>query len=300
MKAYLAGVGFSLAVGFSFLGVKTCVPIANTLMIMTHRYNVAFLAVMILVLLKLGKVSLKNKPKKNLIFTAFFYLMFMVVQAAGLIFSTSIESAILFAIVPVIVQVLARIILKERTNMWQNMFMCLSVSALVAMIIIGATDVDYDFIGICLLFISSVFMALNNVFMRYVRNDYTPFEITFATSVLGFAGFNGAAIIWMLFTGDFYAYVEPLTHTEFLVAIIYLGTFCILLSAQLMSYMQAHMPATNASLFGNVSTAISIVAGALVLGEPLRLYHIICTVLILTGVIGMSMAGRKRVKDGRQ
>lgn len=300
MKAYLAGVGFSLAVGFSFLGVKTCVPIANTLMIMTHRYNVAFLAVMIFVLLKLGKVSLKNKPKKNLIFTAFFYLMFMVVQAAGLIFSTSIESAILFAIVPVIVQVLARIILKERTNMWQNMFMCLSVSALVAMIIIGATDVDYDFIGICLLFISSVFMALNNVFMRYVRNDYTPFEITFATSVLGFTGFNGAAIIWMLFTGDFYAYVEPLTHTEFLVAIIYLGTFCILLSAQLMSYMQAHMPATNASLFGNVSTAISIVAGALVLGEPLRLYHIICTVLILTGVIGMSMAGRKRVKDGRQ
>lgn len=286
--------------GFSFLGVKTCVPIANTLMIMTHRYNVAFLAVMIFVLLKLGKVSLKNKPKKNLIFTAFFYLMFMVVQAAGLIFSTSIESAILFAIVPVIVQVLARIILKERTNMWQNMFMCLSVSALVAMIIIGATDVDYDFIGICLLFISSVFMALNNVFMRYVRNDYTPFEITFATSVLGFTGFNGAAIIWMLFTGDFYAYVEPLTHTEFLVAIIYLGTFCILLSAQLMSYMQAHMPATNASLFGNVSTAISIVAGALVLGEPLRLYHIICTVLILTGVIGMSMAGRKRVKDGRQ
>lgn len=300
MKAYLAGVGFSLAVGFSFLGVKTCVPIANTLMIMTHRYNVAFLAVMIFVLLKLGKVSLKNKPKKNLIFTAFFYLMFMVVQAAGLIFSTSIESAILFAIVPVIVQVLARIILKERTNMWQNMFMCLSVSALVAMIIIGATDVDYDFIGICLLFISSVFMALNNVFMRYVRNDYTPFEITFATSVLGFTGFNGAAIIWMLFTGDFYAYVEPLTHTEFLVAIIYLGTFCILLSAHLMSYMQAHMPATNASLFGNVSTAISIVAGALVLGEPLRLYHIICTVLILTGVIGMSMAGRKRVKDGRQ
>lgn len=300
MKAYLAGVGFSLAVGFSFLGVKTCVPIANTLMIMTHRYNVAFLAVMIFVLLKLGKVSLKNKPKKNLIFTAFFYLMFMVVQAAGLIFSTSIESAILFAIVPVIVQVLARIILKERTNMWQNMFMCLSVSALVAMIIIGATDVDYDFIGICLLFISSVFMALNNVFMRYVRNDYTPFEITFATSVLGFTGFNGAAIIWMLFTGDFYAYVEPLTHTEFLVAIIYLGTFCILLSAQLMSYMQAHMPATNASLFGNVSTAISIVAGALVLGEPLRLYHVICTVLILTGVIGMSMAGRKRVKDGRQ
>lgn len=300
MKAYLAGVGFSLAVGFSFLGVKTCVPIANTLMIMTHRYNVAFLAVMIFVLLKLGKVSLKNKPKKNLIFTAFFYLMFMVVQAAGLIFSTSIESAILFAIVPVIVQVLARIILKERTNMWQNMFMCLSVSALVAMIIIGATDVDYDFIGICLLFISSVFMALNNVFMRYVRNDYTPFEITFATSVLGFTGFNGVAIIWMLFTGDFYAYVEPLTHTEFLVAIIYLGTFCILLSALLMSYMQAHMPATNASLFGNVSTAISIVAGALVLGEPLRLYHIICTVLILTGVIGMSMAGRKRVKDGRQ
>lgn len=51
--------------------------------------------------------------------------------------------------------------------------------------------------------------------------------------------------------------------------------------------MLRYMPAVNAAIFGNLSTAISIVAGVAVLGEPLLTYHIVCTLLIIISVVGV-------------
>ena len=65
----------------------------------------------------------------------------------------------------------------------------------------------------------------------------------------------------------------------------------------MMAYMQAHMPAVNASLYGNVSTAISVIAGVVVLGEVLHWYHIVFGAAIILGAVGMNLSGRKRVED---
>ena len=88
VKAYGAAVFFSVLVGFSFLGVKTCVPLASSLQILVHRYNFAFLALLLLVVLRLVKIDLRGRPKKNLLLTAGFYIGFMALQVAGLCFST--------------------------------------------------------------------------------------------------------------------------------------------------------------------------------------------------------------------
>ncbi len=81
-------------------------------------------------------------------------------------------------------------------------------------------------------------------------------------------------------------------NLQFILSITYLGSACVVLSVFLMSYMLRHLEALKASLFGNLSTAISIVAGVLLLSEPLLSYHIICTILIVIGVIGVSAAGK--------
>ena len=137
-------------------------------------------------------------------------------------------------------------------------------------------------------------MALNNVYMRAVRGKYTPFEITATICTLGFIAFNAATIVYGIFKGNLSDYFAPCHNISFVIATAYLGIFCILFSAQLMAYMQAHMPAMNASLFGNLSTAFSIVIGAVVLGETLHPYHIICTILIITGVIGVSLSASRQ------
>ena len=40
------------------------------------------------------------------------------------------------------------------------------------MFVLGAQDISVSIVGLIILFLSSLSMALSNVFMRYVRNEY--------------------------------------------------------------------------------------------------------------------------------
>lgn len=299
LKIYGSAVLFSLIVGFSFIGVKTCVSVATPLETLTFRYNFAFLATLLTAAAGLMKIDLRGKPKKNLALTAGLYLGFMVLQTIGLVFSTSIESGIIFAIVPILAKIIASLFLKESTNWKQNIFVCMSVAAVIAMFVLGATDITVNVPGLVILLLSSVSMALSNVMMRYVRGVYKPFEISFFITGGGCLIFNLATIVYGLSAGTLANYFEPLSHMNFVIATAYLGIPSTLVSALIMAYMLAHMEAVKATIFGNLSTAISIVAGVIVLGEPLQFYHVICTMLIIVGVIGLSLPSMavKRKKE---
>ena len=172
--------------------------------------------------------------------------------------------------------------------------MWLSISALVLMIFMGASTISFSVKGILLLAISSALIAGSNVMMRQIKKIFTPIEITFAIVISGFLFFNTITLVHGLVTGTLDDYVALFGNTKFLLATAYLGIFCIMFTAQLMSYMMAHMPAVQGTLYGNVSTAISIIAGTIFLSEPLQSYHIICAGLIITGVVGISLSGSKQ------
>lgn len=297
VKVYGVAILFSVLVGFSFLGVKTCVPLASGLQILTHRYNFAFLAILILLAFRIVRIDLRGRSKKNLFLTAGFYIAFMALQVAGLYDATSIEASILFAIIPILVQIIASVFLGEKATLVQNLFVCLSVAALIIMLVMGAASISFHLGGTILLLLSSVCMAISNVFMRYVRAEYKPIEISAAIIIGGCAVFNIIYLAQGAITGTIGDYFEPLRHVEFTIAAAYLGIGCILLSAQIMSYLLSKLAAAKATIFGNVSTAISIIAGVLVLGEPLMPYHIICTALIIVGVVGLSLSGNKEEKE---
>lgn len=293
IKPYIGGIIFSLLVGFSFVGVKISLNYASTLEVLTYRYNFAILAVLIIIWTGIGKIKIKNKPKKKIILIAITYILFMIFQTLGLYFSSSVESAILFSIIPILVQIMAEIFLKEKGSKLQNFFVILSVISLIYMIVLSSGSVSFNVYGITFLLMSSVCMACNNVLMRYVRDIYTPFEITGVIAILGCVSFNIIYMVQGMWNGTLLQYFEPLKSPQFIMATAYLGICCILFSSLLMAYMQSKLLSMEASIFGNVSTAISIVAGVIILGEKLESYYIICTGIIILGVVGISMSGRK-------
>lgn len=300
-KGYIAAVCFSVLVGFSFLGIKISQPYADSLNILCYRYDFAFAVMMILVLIRIVKTDIGKKPKGKLLLTAGFYVGFMAFQVVGLLFATSVEGAIFFAVIPIIVKVIASVFLGERATWRENIFVGLCVVSLLVMIIMGAGSLEMNPVGVVLLILASLAMALSNVFMRYARNDYKPIEITFTIVVLGFTVFNVAAAVKGIINGEGIGdYFAPLLNPKVFIAMAYLGIGCILISAHLMSYMLSKMEAVKATIFGNLSTAISIVAGVVVLGEPLYAYHIICTVLIIGGVIGLSLSGGKKSETNKE
>lgn len=66
-----------------------------------------------------------------------------------------------------------------------------------------------------------------------------------------------------------------------------------------MAYMLAHMQIVQATVFNSASTLVSIIAGALILGESLSWYHYLCGILILAGVIGLTAAPAKEENSGK-
>ncbi|MBQ6401286.1 MAG: DMT family transporter [Firmicutes bacterium] len=302
-KLYTVGIAFTLSIGFSFFGIKQCVPYADTLTLLAYRFATALIGVIMFVAVckALGKYpkAEPNRPKAKLYQTAGFYLAFMVLQILAMYFATSIEGAIVFAVVPIFAKIIGRITLGEKSTPLQNFFVVLTVAALVVLIILNATDIRLNVTGLIIMTISSIFMGCQNVSARYVRGVFAPIEITVCISVGGFIIFYGAALLRALGTHDLYGLVEPLTHPRFVIWVSFLGIFCILLSAQFMAFMLAHMELVQCTVFSSASTLVSIIAGALILGEPLYWYHYICGALILTGVIGLAVAPAEPSNSGK-
>lgn len=297
-KGYIAAVFFSVLIGFSFLAIKICQKYVGSINVLCYRYDFAFAVSLVLVAAGIFKIRINGRPKSKLMFAASFYVGSMALQVVGLMFATSIEGAVIFAAVPILVKIAAAVFLKEKSTWRENGFICLTVAALMVMIIMGAADVSIDPVGAFLLVISSIAMAFSNVFTRSARHDYKPSEITMTIVVMGFVVFNLIMMI-MSFAGGSGAgdYFEPLGRPSVFAAGAYLGIGCILLSSYLMNYMLSKMKAAKAAVFGNVSTAISIIAGIFILGETLMWYHIVCTILIIAGVVGLN-TGRERKEQG--
>ena len=302
VTVYGVAVLFSLIVGFSFLAVKTSVKTATPLEILTYRFNFAAIAALIPVIFRYLKIGLAGRSKKRLMLTAGFYLGFMVFQTIGLLFATSVESGIIFAIIPILAKVIAHYYLGEKGDWKQNVFVTLSITAVIVMFVFSARDFEgVSATGLVLLLISSISMALSNVFMRGVRREFSPYTIAFAISLGGRLLFNGATLVIGTVSGQL-QYLAPLGHWEFIVATAFLGIPSTLISSLLMAFMLANMEAVKATIFGNLSTAISIVAGVIFLKEALYLYHIVCTALIIAGVVGTSLSGspKPRVKGSEE
>jgi drug/metabolite transporter (DMT)-like permease len=300
VKVYAVSLIFSTLVGFTFLFTKLGVGVAAPLALTTFRFDFAVLGIVIALLAKIVRVDFKNKPIKNVIPVALFYGAFVAIQAWGLSYATTVEGGIIFAIIPVITMIIATFILKEKTTIRQKFFVILSVFGVILMFFMSAGgSVKLSLAGLFILFLSSVSMSLCNVLMRRIRHQFTPTEISFVIVMLCTVLLNIANIGQSLFAGTLSTYFIPLLNVQFLISVIYLGVLCTFITSLLMSYMLAHMEAVKASLFGNLSTAISIVAGVMIFKEPLQWYHIVCTALIIVGVVGTSLSGSqaKRIQN---
>ncbi len=291
--AYAGMVIYAVIVGFSFLVIKNSGASSSPVQMMFFRFAAAFIPYIILLCTGVLKVSLKSMKRPSLLLTALTYVGFLGFQAFGMVYTTSIVSGILFAMVPVFARIIGGILLKEKTSAVQNIFMAVSVCSVIAMFALGSADslVGIDVRGFLLLLASSLCCAASNVLMRYVKADFAPLQIGFFSASTGLIVFTAAAVVANTVNGSWSTFFAPLSDGGYLLYILYLGILCTIVTVNILSFSLKYLPAVNATIWGNLSTAISVVAGALILGEPLMPYQIVCAVLIIIGVLGISFSG---------
>ena len=298
-KGYLAALAFASIIGFSFMFIKIALDVSTPIDLLAHRFNAAFIAgTVVLLIVKRGKIGATWKELIRLMPLAILYpTLFFFFQTLGLVYTTSSEAGLINATMPIFTIILASLILKERSSTRQKLFITMSVFGVMFIFFMQGMQqggLELSMLGVLFILLSAFSSALYNVFARRATQSYDVFTITYLMTTLGFIVFNLMAFFQHLQAGDWNTYVAPLREPSFIIAILFLGMLSSFGTSFLSNYALSKIEAGRMSVFGNLATLITVIAGVVFLNETLESYHWIGGLLILIGVIGTTMSPKKR------
>lgn len=293
--AYIAALSYSLITGLSFLFTKMALEGGGPLDILSYRFTASFLVILVTVILGWVKVDYnKEKIKKILPLALLYPLLFFGFQTFGLQNATSSEAGILLASSPVFTMILAEYFLKEKSTMMQKLSIILSVSGVIYISIMKGSSLDINNMkGIILLLLSALSFSGYSIMARSLRDEFNSVELSYMMITISFICFNILSLGKHLIDGSLGNYFTLLGNSKFVISIIYLGVLSTLLTSTLTNYVLSKMEASRMSVFSNLGTVISIVAGVVFLKEDIFYYHIIGSILIIIGVLGANFLGKK-------
>lgn len=296
-KAYTAALVYAFIIGFSFMFVKLALTVTTPLDTLAHRFTVAFLIATIPIIFGFVKLNISFKNILSLLPLAIFYpALFFAFQAFGLVYTSSSEAGIIQAVIPIFTMIFASYFLKEFTNAWQKISVLISVIGVIYIFIMnGIGTHETSFIGVILILLSALSSAFYNVLARKMTKKFKLMDLTYTMTVIGFISFNLIAIASHISKGTITVYFKPFTNGTFLISILYLGLLSSLLTALLLNYSLSYIEAAKISVFSNLSTLITIIAGVVFLHEQIAYYHIIGTILIVLGVVGTNFLVKKGI-----
>jgi len=299
--AYLLAVINTVVIGASYLFVKMTLDYANPLDTLTFRFAAAFVMLSIPVAFGFVKLNYRDKPLYKLLLLATMYpLGFFMLQTFGLQHATSAEGGIISSFTPVVTMILASVFLKEATSFLQKLSTLLSVSGVLFIFIMKGSSIDFSkMTGILLLLLACVVLAGYSVLARSISRHFSVTEISYFMIGTGLAATLVHSFTTHAANGTLSSLFAPLADVSFLLLIFYLGVVQ-LATALMGSYILSRIQASKMSVFTNLSTIVSIAAGAWVLGEEVTWYHLIGSVMIIVGVIGTNLMGRREKEPARK
>ncbi|MFF2094238.1 DMT family transporter [Paenibacillus sp. NPDC058174] len=289
VSAYLAAIAYAVIIGFSFLFVKVTVATAHPLDVLAHRFSIGLIAVAIPFLLGWVRIRIKLRDLWRIAPLALFSpVLFFFFQSYGMINASSSEGGIILATVPIFTLLLASIFLKERTSLIQKLSLFLSVAGVVFIFMMkdGSGLDAANLKGLLLLLLSAVSFAGYSVLTRPLAQKYAPMEITLVTTGIGFIAFLSVSLIRHAAEGTLQPFFQPFAQPSYVLALFYLGVVSSVGTTLLSSFALSRLEASKVSVFSNLSTLISIMAGALILNERITIYHVIGAIMIIAGVLG--------------
>jgi drug/metabolite transporter (DMT)-like permease len=298
--AYLAAILTPAIIGLSFLFTKVALDSADPIETLMFRFAISFAAFTIPVLLGRIRLQYRGKPlMKVVLLSALYPVGFFLLQAFGLQHTSSSEAGMLFAVTPLLTTLLASWFLKESTTWLQKLSLLVSFSGVAVLLLMKGDGVGTaDAAGIILLLLSSLTSAGYGIFARSLRGVFTPAEMSYWMQGVGFVVFLIGSLIHHAVAGSFDHMLAPMADGDFLAAVLYLGVLSSLVSSLASNYAYSKLEASKAGVFSHLTMVVSIAAGVMVLGEKVTIVHLAGSALILAGVVGTNVWGRKRPAIG--
>lgn len=293
-----AALGY-LICGFSFLFSKKALLVSEPFILLTARFALTFIILNILLVFGIIKVKI---PKKAILPAVILGLvqpvLYFILENYGLKYTTTSFTGMLSAISPIFATVLGVIFLRERPRLMQWLFIGLSIIG-VFLVQTGGSGGENTFAGMLCLFGAYLCGAVYNLLARYLASDLSPFTITYVMFTIGFVFFTAASFI--MYGGETVPMlVSAAKDSGFVISVFYLGAVSSIGAYSLINYSMGVLPVARATVFGSVSTIVSVLSGIIIMHDPFSLISIAAFALILIGIWGVNRFGGEKKKTKEQ
>ena len=281
----LCALGCEVLYGLSYLFTKQTAETASPLALLGWRFVVALAAMSLCVALEFIPVRLKGRRLGPLLRVALFCpCLYFIGETVGIRETTVTESGVFLACVPALSLLASTVILKKKPTKRQIIGILVTFLGVMTTVVAVGLSSSLSPVGYAALMLAVVAYALYSVFVDLAA-DYIGAEITYVMLC------SGAAFYGLLALGEAAAHgalsellTLPARSGTFLAAVLYQGIGCSVASFFLSNAAIAKIGVNKTSSFIGVSTIVSILAGALALGEPLSVGQIVGAAVIVAGV----------------
>jgi len=295
LLATLAALGAQVIFGFSFMFTKIALNFASPMTVIADRYIIAFLGLTIVMFATKTKI----KPNKNIwklaLMSVFQPVLYFIFETYGIQMTTSAFSSIMISMIPVVSMISGIFILGEVPSPVQYVFSALSISGVVIMSLAGNADGTVTVLGIALLFGAVISSVGYNTLSRKISAEFTVFERTYAMTLIGLVSFVGIAIVENI--KNPVNVINSFTSLEYTAATLYLGIISSVVAFLLLNYANTYLPVAKTTAFSNATTVVSVIAGAIFIGEKITPVTVVSGVMIIAGVMGVQMSGIHKAKN---
>ncbi|MBR5571544.1 MAG: DMT family transporter [Oscillospiraceae bacterium] len=300
LSALLAAVIF----GFSFMFSRLAMDAASPIVLLAFRFVTAFVSMSMVIGANALVGKLRGKPLfsfslrgKNIlpllalgIVQPVLYFFF---ENYSILYTSSAVTGTIIAVIPVACILVDVLILRQKVRRRQVICALLCVGG-VALIYAGGETV-ISWLGMVFLLLTLITDVAYYTLSHKVGKRFNAFEVTYVMFIVGMVVFVPAALIegagHMAQT-----FLPAIQSGGFWIAVVYLGTLSSVAAFSLLNFANAHLSVSETSIFSNVTTAVSVLAGVLLLKEPFGIFQFIGVAVILVCVYTASVTPKEKTK----
>ena len=297
----LAALTSAVIFGMSFMFSKLALEVAAPTVLLAFRFTVAVAAMTLVILVNalVGKLrgrplvafSLRGKPVYKLVLLGIVQpVAYFIFENYGILYTSSAVAGTIIAAVPVCCILMDVLVLHERVTLKQVLCAVGAIGGVALISVGGAMMVSA--LGMLFLVLTMLSDTLYYGISHNAAKRFTPFEMTYVMFIVGMVVFIPVGLIYAgglhspLITG-------PMHDGGFWVAVLYLGLLSSVLAYGLLNFANSHLSVSETSLFSNVTTVVSVLAGVVLLKEPFSVWQMLGVAVILVCVFVANVSGGK-------
>jgi drug/metabolite transporter (DMT)-like permease len=295
-KAYLALLGNTALWGVALPLIKLAFKETSSFAFLFYRYFFAMVVSLPIIIFYWKKVGCKLKDLPELLGMG----VLSTLLALGLLYfglerTSAMEASLLSSVTPIFVVFGGILILKEKVPPHEEIGIALaflgSLIIVVEPLLLGNQQMSFNhLLGNMLVILYNISWAVALIWMKKKAKKYHPFTISYTSFITGLVGFWLLTIIRQ---PDF-DFTAIFSQTIPLMATIYMGIFGSVIAFFLYQYGQQYIEASEASIFGYLTSLFNLPLAVVLLGESPSPFFILGSLVTVIGIVVAEKRWRKR------